>query len=211
MSRKKPPVARSANALRVPGTRETACSMSIAVRSRVARSSPSTWMPRGLRIPVASISVRVWIGIHHTFGMPGILDPLVHLPDRDRSQVMPGRHSIPWLEDDDHLRHAERRRVRRGAGASHLAEDGSDLGDLLGARRSMSWMSSVASVIDIPGGAVGMYRITPSFRGGMNSRREPEVRGNREDDGDERGEHDPVAMPHHEANDGRVARDSGRG
>ena len=27
----------------------------------------------------------------------------------------------------------------------------------------------VASPTDIPGGAVGMYRIAPSFRGGMNS------------------------------------------
>ena len=35
------------------------------------RSSPNTSMPSGLRTPVASISVRVWIGIHQTLGMPG--------------------------------------------------------------------------------------------------------------------------------------------
>ena len=33
-------------------------------------SGPRTWIPSGLRTPVASISVRVWIGIHQTLGMP---------------------------------------------------------------------------------------------------------------------------------------------
>ena len=47
-------------------------------------------MPSGLRTPVASISVRVWIGIHQTFGMPGKLQLRVHLARCSSSQVMPG-------------------------------------------------------------------------------------------------------------------------
>ena len=44
-----------------------------------ARSSPSTFTPSSLRIPVASISVRVWIGIQKRFGRPGQLDARVEL------------------------------------------------------------------------------------------------------------------------------------
>ncbi len=50
----------------VPGTRSAVAAFSI-----VARSSPKTLMPSWLRMPVASISVRVWIGIQKRFGMPG--------------------------------------------------------------------------------------------------------------------------------------------
>jgi hypothetical protein len=69
-SRYFPPPIRSAKALRVPGTFWSALSTRLAASSIDARSGASTWMPRGLRTPVASISVRVWIGIHQTFGIP---------------------------------------------------------------------------------------------------------------------------------------------
>gem|GEM_PF-4123183 len=55
----------------MPGTLATAFSMAIAVFSICSRLSPKTSMPSGLRTPVDSISVRVWIGIQKMFGMPG--------------------------------------------------------------------------------------------------------------------------------------------
>ena len=41
------------------------------MRSMTSRSGPSTWIARGLRTPVASISVRVWMGIHQRLDIPG--------------------------------------------------------------------------------------------------------------------------------------------
>ena len=49
-------------------------------------------MPSGLRTPVASISVRVWIGIHQTFGMPGKCS-FSSMSLMRSSQVTPLRHS----------------------------------------------------------------------------------------------------------------------
>ena len=41
-------------------------------------------------------------------------------------------------------------------GAADLAEDPGDLRELDASSRSMRWSTSAASVIDMPGGAVGM-------------------------------------------------------
>ena len=35
--------------------------------------------------------------------------------------------------------------------------------------RSIAWSKRTASFSDMPGGAVGIYKRTPSFSGGMNS------------------------------------------
>ena len=52
-----------------PASAASICDRGLSIDA--ARSWPKTWMPSGLRTPVASISVRVWIGIHQTLGMPG--------------------------------------------------------------------------------------------------------------------------------------------
>ena len=70
--------------------------MSTAVRSMTARSGPKTLIPRAERMPVASISVRVWMGIHQIFGIPGKRMALSISP-MSLSQVIPSRHSLCGL------------------------------------------------------------------------------------------------------------------
>src|SRR5512143_4120917 len=62
----------SANALSVPGTALTTASISEATRSSAARSGPATLMPTGVLMPVASMSMRVLIGMVQALLRPGI-------------------------------------------------------------------------------------------------------------------------------------------
>ena len=62
---------RSAKALGVPGTVLTTASISEAMRSSSARSGPATLMPTGVLMPVASMSMRVLIGIVQALFRPG--------------------------------------------------------------------------------------------------------------------------------------------
>jgi hypothetical protein len=64
-------VSRSATTLRVPGSAARTASIAVEAASIEAASRPKTLRPRRLRKPVASISVRVWIGIQKRFGIPG--------------------------------------------------------------------------------------------------------------------------------------------
>jgi hypothetical protein len=117
-------------------------------------SSPKTWIPSGLRTPVDSISVRVWIGIHQMFGMPGY-DSFSSISATRRSQVMPSRHS------ERGFRTTVVSTIPIGAGSvgvsarpilpNTLATSGN-----LRSSRSMSVRTFDASAIDMPGGAVGM-------------------------------------------------------
>ena len=75
-----------------PEGRPARAPTSVATRSISARSSPSTLTPSSLRIPVASISVRVWIGIQKRFGRPGKRTRASSSRSRS-SRVSPGRHS----------------------------------------------------------------------------------------------------------------------
>ena len=144
-----------------------------AVRSIVWMSSPKTWMPSGLRMPVASISVRVWIGIHQTLGMPGYwsfssISRDEAVPGQPRAPLVPRlqeyRRSRPWTAAPGRSPSRRGPSCRRRARPRGTRE----------AARPSSCRTRLASVTDIPGGAVGMYRITPSLSGGMNSLPKPE-------------------------------------
>ena len=84
---------RSAKALAVPGTVLIAASMSRATFSMTLRSLPITLTPTGVRMPVASMSMRALIGIVQALETPGnckaLSNSLISL-----SMVMPGRHSL---------------------------------------------------------------------------------------------------------------------
>ena len=89
---------RSANALRVPFTLLTTFSTATATLSMPARLGPNTLIPTALRTPVASISLRVWIGIHQMLGMPG-KRMRRSMSLISRSHVMPLRHWLSGLRD----------------------------------------------------------------------------------------------------------------
>ena len=77
---------------RAPGTMATADSISVPIRSSSSRSGPNTLMPTGVRMPVASMSMRPLIGIVHELLMPGnwIARSISSI---SRSVVIPSRHS----------------------------------------------------------------------------------------------------------------------
>ena len=77
----------------VPGTSFTTVSMSRAMRSISARSLPKTLMPIGVRMPVASMSMRARIGIVQALDTPGNCIAL-SISAMSLSIVMPGRHSL---------------------------------------------------------------------------------------------------------------------
>ena len=112
-------------------------------------------MPSGLRTPVASISVRVWIGIHQTFGMPGKRS-FSSISSMSASHVMPARHCSRGLSTTVDLDHAERRGIGRGLGAALLAEDAHDLGELLELAVHRLQHDAPPRSPTCPGGAVGM-------------------------------------------------------
>ena len=105
-------------------------------------------------MPVASISVRVWIGIHQMFGMPG--KRIVRsISPSSRSHVMPGRHSCSGFSVTTVSN------MLSGAGSvgvsarPALPKTWSTSGNCLSIR-SCVWIAARAWVIDMPGNAVGM-------------------------------------------------------
>ena len=93
---------------------------------------------------------------------------VVHL----RDELFP-RHAGPpllrRLERHHRFEHRERRGIGRRLGLAGLAEDA--LRPRATCRSIRSWICRilVASVMDMPGTAVGMKRMSPSLSGGMNS------------------------------------------
>src|SRR5258708_3044351 len=124
-------------------------------------------MPTLLRKPVVSISVRVWIGCQKMFAMPGVLI-LAFISAMILSHVMPGRH---WPGG---LKVTTVSNIESGAGSVDdsacpaLPKTVWTSGILLSCRFCI-WRTFVVSLIDMPGTAVGMKSIVPSFSGGMNS------------------------------------------
>ena len=167
MSTKKPPAARSAKMLRVPGTLRSAVSSFSPMRWIWSRFAPRTLMPTGVRTPVVSMSMRPLIGIVQALTLPGIWSA-ESISEINFSQVRPGRHcdfGFSWTTVSI---------IEKGAGSVAvsarpalpwtLRTSGNDL-----SVRSCVCISRAASVTEIPGKVVGMYRIVPSLSGGMNS------------------------------------------
>ena len=65
----------------MPGTDLIAASISRASCSMTLRSWPKTLTPTGVRMPVASMSMRALIGMVQAFDTPGKLQRPVHLLD----------------------------------------------------------------------------------------------------------------------------------
>ena len=86
-------------------------------------------MPIWLRMPVANISMRVWIGIHQIAGHAGRAQQLVEFV-LDLVEGHAGTPLVLRLEGDDGLGHGERRRVGGGARAADLAIDVLDFGEV---------------------------------------------------------------------------------
>ena len=59
--------------LRVPGTGRRASSIRAPIRPITARSSPCTFKPTGVRMPVVSISMRPFTGMVQALDRPGSL------------------------------------------------------------------------------------------------------------------------------------------
>jgi len=91
-SRKYPPVVRSANTLRVPRTPRKADSTCPPTSSIAARLGPKIFTPTGVLIPVASMSIRLRIGMTKALVTPGKRS-LASSSDSSRSRVSPGRHA----------------------------------------------------------------------------------------------------------------------
>ena len=71
MSTKFPPTTRSENTEAVPSRPASTPSISSPTSASTWRSSPSSLIPTGVLIPVASMSIRVLIGIVQAFVRPG--------------------------------------------------------------------------------------------------------------------------------------------
>ena len=80
------------------------------------RSRPSSLTPTGVRMPVASMSMRALIGMVQALLTPGNCSAR-SISAISLSTVMPARHSRLGLEVDHGLEHLQRRRIGRGGGA----------------------------------------------------------------------------------------------
>ena len=124
-------------------------------------------MPMGVRMPVASMSMRALIGMVQAFETPGICTAL-SISAISLSTVMPARH---WLSG---LRLITVSNISSGAGSVAVAarpalpNTDSTSGKLLSI---LSWVcsSSADLVTDNDGSVAGMYSSDPSFSTGMNS------------------------------------------
>src|ERR1700687_2427387 len=87
---------RSAKALVAPGRVPITASIRRAIFSISARSVPKTLTPTGVRMPVASMSMRALIGMVQALETPGNCSAL-SISAISLSTVMPGRHSVSGL------------------------------------------------------------------------------------------------------------------
>ena len=124
-------------------------------------------MPTGVRMPVASMSVRALIGIVQELATPGNFSA-ASISAMSLSVVMPSRHSSSGL------RLMTVSNISSGAGSvavrarPALPNTDSTSGKPL-MIRSCCCSSSDALVTDMPGSDAGMYSSVPSLSVGMNS------------------------------------------
>ena len=125
-------------------------------------------MPTGVLMPVASMSMRVLIGIVQALFRPGIWTAAFMRVDQfvgraaavgdDVALAVLDIHGGPLLlgfEHDGRLDHVERRGIGGGLGAADLAEDVCTSGKVL-MIWSVCWSTSRAFVGEMPGKVVGM-------------------------------------------------------
>ena len=113
------------------------------------RSGPKTLTPTGVRMPVASMSMRALIGMVQALLTPGNCSAS-SISAISVSTVTPGRHCSLGLQIDHGLEHLDRRRIGRRRGAARLAEHARHFGKAL-MMRSCVCSSSAALVTDMPG------------------------------------------------------------
>src|SRR5262245_2476984 len=107
-----------------------------------------------LRNPVVSISVRVWIGIQKMLAIPGVF-MLALTSARSLSQVIPFRHSLGGLSAT-RVSNIDNGAGSVGVSAWPALPKTVIASGIFFSCRSWIWRIFVASVIDIPGTAVGM-------------------------------------------------------
>ena len=167
-SRKYPPTARSPKADRVSGMDFMMRSTSSEISCKTLRSGPLILMPTGVLMPVDSMSSRVLIGIVQALASPGnliaasisFIRSAVDLPGSGQCSFSFSLTTVSSMES--------------GAGSvavsarPTLPKTDSTSGNV---RRILSvcCRSSFAFVIEIPGKVVGIYRMSPSSSGGINS------------------------------------------
>ena len=124
-------------------------------------------MPTGVRMPVASMSMRVLIGYTQAFDTPGSRTRWSSSA-RSRSGVIPGRH---WSRGFSLITVSN---ISIGAGSvavsarPALPNTRSTSGTVM-ISLSVCCSSARAASGDSPGSVVGMYRRSPSSSSGMNS------------------------------------------
>ena len=158
----------------MPGTPITTFSMSRPMRSISARSGPATLIPTGVLIPVASMSMRVLIGITQALVTPGYCTAASNASMIFR-ESMPSRHSsfgFSWMTVSIMVRGAGSVAVS----ARPILPNTCLTSGTARIRRSVCCSSSWALPIDRPGRVVGMYIRSPSSSSGMNSEPRPSAK-----------------------------------
>ncbi len=107
-----------------------------------------------LRNPVVSISVRVWMGIQKMFAMPGVL-MFAFTSARSFSQVIPRRHWSGGFKATT-VSNIDNGAGSVGVSACPALPNTVTASGIFFNCRSCIWRILVASVIDMPGTAVGM-------------------------------------------------------
>ncbi len=144
------------------------CSMSSEIRCSTTRSGPLTLIPTGVLIPVDSMSILVLIGIVQALASPGnfiaasisAMSSCVVLSGSGHSERSLSRAMVSSIDS--------------GAGSVAVSarptfpNTVSTSGKV---RRILSVCcnNSLAFVIETPGNEVGIYKMSPSSSGGMNS------------------------------------------
>ena len=138
----------------MPGTAARMVSSCRPIASITSSSGPATLMPTGVFMPVASMSIRVLIGITQALVTPGSLTR-ASSSRRSDSVVTPSRHSSRSFQLDKGLDHGQRRRIGGGVGPADLAEYGCDLGH--GADQLVGLLQQFARLADGYAGIGGRH------------------------------------------------------
>ncbi len=145
--------------------------MSRPMASIFSRSGPATLMPTGVLMPVASMSMRVLMGMIQALVRPGNWT-VASSSSISPSTVMPGRHwsrGLSWIMVSIMVSGAGSVAV---SARPILPNTRSTSGSCL-IRRSVCCNSACALPMESPGSVVGMYIRSPSNSSGMNSEPSP--------------------------------------
>ena len=134
-----------------------------------SRSGPNTLMPTGVLMPVEQHVEPVADRLRPDVREPGKLQRCVHLRLQLLEASARAATASRGFSSDGRVHHAHRRVVGGASCRARRCRTPAPPPGTRAAAVSCTWSSRVASVIDSPGGDVGMYSSDPSYSGGMNS------------------------------------------